>query len=73
MFGVLEYFKDSKKTLHTFEDGLTASKWGIHRSGDLHSFLTTSAVGHLRELQPVCWSESELGCINQAPEEAMLI
>lgn len=48
-------------------------KWGTHRSGDLGSFLTKSAVSHLGELQPVYWSESEFRCTNQASEEAIFI
>jgi len=65
MFRVLEYSEDFADD---FADGQRVSQQGIHRNGDLCSFLTASAVGHPGELQ-----ESGLGCTNQALEEAVFI
>lgn len=43
--------------MHTFEDWLNRV-WGEFTG--MEFFLTVSAVSHLREPQPVCWTESEL-------------
>lgn len=58
-------------TWHAFEDGLAVSKQGIHRNGDLCSFLSLSAVSHPRELQLPYWTKSGLVCVDQALEEAV--